>query len=134
MPAHIPASVGGGTSPPCGENQQWQNVQIGPSYYRPTYTAALQYISVLGRTSPLAEKITTNNFKNQLKPGSGPQDEIYIQPHPGRRRERGVLPLAEKINGGKTSKLDRVITNILPAYHFEKSMHSTFGLSPVTSR
>ena len=134
MPAHIPAAVGRGALPLVDKINNRQSVQIGPSYYRPTCSAAWQYTGIRGRTSPLAEKITTNNFKNQLKPESGPQDEIQIQPNPGRRREKGVLPLAEKINGGKTSKLDQVITNILPAYHFEKSMHSTFGLTPVTSR
>ena len=28
-----------GGAPPGGENQQWQSIQIGTSYYRPTYTA-----------------------------------------------------------------------------------------------
>ena len=109
MPAHIPASVGGGTSPPCGENQQWQNIQIGPSYYRPTYTAALQYISVLGRTSPLAEKITTNKLENQLTPRSGPQEKIYARPHSDRRREGGAPP------SGKINKWQSV--QIGPSYY-----------------
>ena len=92
MPAHIPASVGGGTSPPCGENQQWQNVQIGPSYYRPTYTAASQCIGVLGRTSPLAKKMTTSELSNQLTPGSGPQKENLCPPTFRPPPKRGGAP------------------------------------------
>ena len=105
MPAHIPASVGGGgTSPPCGENQQWQNVQIGPSYYRPTYTAASQCIGVLGRTSPLAEEMTTNGLGNQLTPGSGPQRKL-MPAHIPAAVGRGALPLVDKINNRQSVQI-----------------------------
>ena len=73
MPAHIPAAVGRGALPLVDKINNRQSVQIGPSYYRPTYTAASQCIGVLGQTRPLAEKMTTSELSNQLTPEAGPQ-------------------------------------------------------------
>ena len=84
-----------GGAPSSGKINNRQSVQIGPSYYRPTYAAALQYISVHGRTSPLAEKIATNKLENQLTPKSDPQGRIYARPHPGQRRKGGAPPGGE---------------------------------------
>ena len=112
-PTSRPAS-GGGTSPPCGENQQWQNVQIGPSYYQPTCTAASQCIGVLGRTSPLAEEMTTNGLGNQLTPGSGPQKKTYARPHSGRRRKGGAPSSGQNQQPAKRPNWTKLLpTNLL---------------------
>ena len=95
MPAHIPAAVGRGALPLVDKINNRQSVQIGPSYYQPTYTATFQYISVRGRTSPLAEKIATNKLENQLTPKSDPQGRFYARPHPGQHREGGAPPGGE---------------------------------------
>merc|ERR1712051_411609 len=70
-------AASGGNISPWWRKPTMINVQIGPSYYRPTYTAASQCIGVIGQTRPLAEKMTTSELSNQLTPGSGPQNNAY---------------------------------------------------------
>ena len=136
MPAHIPAAVGRGALPLVEKINNGKASKLDQAITDQPTRPPCNTLVFTGEQALWRETIATNKLEDQLTPRSGPQERIYAQPHPGRGRERGVLPLAEKINNGETSKLDQVITDqhTRPVYHFEKFMHSTFGLSPVTSR